>query len=91
MVPSHKEDVDGISSAPLIKATFKTKSVIVLVDYAKMFHPKFAEIGYRATERRIDRFFVCDLGLSKKNERKFLEIVGKIVSSGVQSNIYRPP
>lgn len=30
---SHKEDVDGLSSAALIKAAFKVSSVI-LVDYA---------------------------------------------------------
>ena len=79
---SHKEDVDGISSAALIKAVFKTKSVIVLVDYANIIQNLQKLALSSATERRTDRFFVCDLGLSKKNERKFLEIVGKIVSSG---------
>src|SRR5918912_354915 len=79
---SHKEDVDGISSASLIKAAFKTKSVVVLVDYANIILNLQKLALSSATERRIDRFFVCDLGLSKKNEQKFLEIVGKIVSSG---------
>lgn len=80
---SHKEDVDGISAAALIKAAFKTKSVTVfLVDYANVI-PNLQKLAFSsATEKRIDRFFICDLGLSKKNEQRFLETVGKIVSSG---------
>jgi RecJ-like exonuclease len=78
---SHREDVDGISSAALIKSAFKTKSV-VLVDYANIITSlqKFAESS--SMENRIDKLFICDLGLSKKNEQKFTEIVGKIISKG---------
>ena len=35
---SHKEDVDGISSAILIKGAFKTKSTILL-DYSLISSP----------------------------------------------------
>src|SRR5437763_1026047 len=55
---SHKEDVDGISSAALIKAAFKTKSVIILVDYANIILNLQKLALSSATERRIDRFFI---------------------------------
>jgi RecJ-like exonuclease len=78
---SHKEDVDGISSAALIKAAFKTKSII-LVDYANII-PKLQDLAASyLSETEIERIFICDLGLSKKNEQKFVDIVGKIISNG---------
>jgi RecJ-like exonuclease len=79
---SHKEDVDGISSAALIKAAFKSKPVIVLVDYANIVHNLQKLALSSSVEGKVDRFFVCDLGLSKKNEQKFLEVIGKIISKG---------
>src|SRR5919202_1915965 len=79
---SHKEDVDGISSAALIKAAFKSKPVIVLVDYANIVHNLQRLALSSSVEGKVDRFFVCDLGLSKKNEQKFLEVIGKIISKG---------
>jgi single-stranded-DNA-specific exonuclease len=78
---SHKEDVDGISSAALIKAAFRAKSV-VLVDYSNIIST-LEKVALSITmEQRIDRLFVCDLGLSKKNEQKFIDILGAIVSKG---------
>jgi RecJ-like exonuclease len=81
---SHKEDVDGVSSAALIKAAFRSKSVI-LVDYANVIAnlEELAAIS-SAPKNRIQRIFVCDLGLSKKNEQKFIDIVGKIISNGTK-------
>lgn len=69
---SHKEDVDGIASAALVKAAFGATSVI-LSDYPSLI-PRLEKI----VEKKIDKLFVCDLGLSKRNEEKFAEILGRI-------------
>src|ERR671931_2008988 len=78
---SHKEDVDGISSAALIKAAFRAKSV-VLVDYSNIISNLEKLALSNNTQQKIDRVFVCDLGLSKKNEQKFIDIIGTIISNG---------
>lgn len=69
---SHKEDVDGIASAALVKAAFNATSII-LSDYPSLI-PRLEKL----VEKKIDKLFVCDLGLSKRNEEKFAEILGKI-------------
>jgi single-stranded-DNA-specific exonuclease len=69
---SHKEDVDGLASAALVKAVFNATSVI-LSDYPSLI-PRLE----RLMENKIDKLFVCDLGLSKRNEERFVEILGKI-------------
>src|SRR5262245_3743255 len=77
---SHKEDVDGISSAALIKAAFKVKSVI-LVDYANMIKIlENIQNDLQNLETKIEHLFLCDLGLSKKNESTFLDILRSILS-----------
>jgi single-stranded-DNA-specific exonuclease len=82
---SHREDVDGLSSAALIKAAFKAKSVI-LVDYSNLISnlQKLIEslTLSSSSERLFDRVFICDLGLNKKNEKKFIDILGKLISKG---------
>jgi single-stranded DNA-specific DHH superfamily exonuclease len=78
---SHKEDVDGISSAALIKAAFRIKSVI-LVDYSNLISSLEKVAVSDPGKRRIDRVFLCDLGLSKRNEQRFLDIIGTIISNG---------
>jgi single-stranded-DNA-specific exonuclease len=78
---SHKEDVDGISSAALIKAAFRAK-YILLVDYSNIISNLQKLALYNTMEQKFDRLFVCDLGLSKKNEEKFIDIMGKIISKG---------
>jgi single-stranded-DNA-specific exonuclease len=88
---SHREDVDGLSSASLIKAAFDTVSVM-LVDYSSLITKLEKIVSLSSNEpsnafsktkyKAVDRLFICDLGLSKKNERKFIEIVEKIVSNG---------
>ncbi len=77
---SHKEDVDGICSAALLKGAFDI-SKIILVDYANLISnlEKIAAIF-----DKIEKLFICDLGLSKKNERKFTELLQTIVCKGVQ-------
>lgn len=76
---SHKEDVDGILSAVLIKSAFDV-STILLVDYPTILSSlhKLA-----SSEQRFDQIFVSDLGLSKKNELDFIKIVEKLIGAGV--------
>jgi RecJ-like exonuclease len=77
---SHKEDVDGICSATLVKAAFDI-STVILVDYANLISKleKFV-----AAVDSIEKLFICDLGLSKKNEQKFTELLDKIASAGTE-------
>jgi RecJ-like exonuclease len=77
---SHKEDADGVCSAALIKAAFDAQKVI-LVDYANLIS-KLEKVA--ASDSKIEQLFVCDLGLSKKNEQRFVELLGKIVSDGAE-------
>jgi single-stranded-DNA-specific exonuclease len=82
---SHREDVDGLSSAALIKAAFKAKSII-LVDYSNLISnlQKLIESSSSSSDsqRMFDKIFICDLGLSKKNEKNFIDILGKLISNG---------
>jgi single-stranded-DNA-specific exonuclease len=77
---SHKEDADGICSATLIKAAIGVQKVI-LVDYANMIE-KLEKVAI--SDGKIDELFICDLGLSKKNEQKFVELLEKIVAAGTK-------
>jgi single-stranded-DNA-specific exonuclease len=77
---SHKEDVDGICSAALIKAAFDISKVI-LVDYANLIS-RLEKVA--AMLDKIEQLFVCDLGLSKKNEQKFAELLQRIASTGAE-------
>src|SRR5688572_1047374 len=109
---SHREDVDGILSAALIKAVSKTKRIqIVLADYANIIS-KLQKISAAASDEdsnksnnnsgsisptststststtttvsigigKPQRLFICDLGLSKKTEDKFLGLLKEIIS-----------
>lgn len=78
IVMSHKEDVDGLCSAALASAAFNASSVI-LSDYPSLI-PKLEKLA----GKKIDRLFICDLGLSKRNEQKFVELLAKIVSAGAK-------
>lgn len=75
---SHKEDVDGLSSAALVKAAFNTDQTI-LSDYPSLI-PKLE----RLSENKVDRLFICDLGLSKRNEQRFVELLSKMASAGTE-------
>jgi len=77
---SHKEDVDGICSATLIKAAFEISRTI-LVDYANLIS-KLDKVV--AMVDKIEHMYVCDLGLSKKNEQKFAQLLDKITTSGAE-------
>jgi len=79
---SHKEDVDGILSAVLIKAAFHAKTII-LVDYPTIISSldRLANADFLPT---LDRIFISDLGLSKKNEGEFVASISKIISNGAK-------
>jgi single-stranded-DNA-specific exonuclease len=78
---SHKEDVDGICSAALVKAAASDISKVILVDYANLIS-RLEKVA--ATLDKIEQLFICDLGLSKKNEHKFAEVLRRIVSTGTE-------
>jgi RecJ-like exonuclease len=79
---SHKEDVDGILSAVLIKAAFNADT-IVLTDYQNVIS-NLDRFTSAELLPKLNRIFISDLGLSKKNEDEFLEIIGKITSSNIK-------
>jgi single-stranded-DNA-specific exonuclease len=77
---SHKEDVDGVASAALAKAAFAAHTVI-LSDYPALI-PKLEKLAN--SEKKIDNLMICDLGLSKKNEQRFVELLSRIVGNGAK-------
>ncbi len=78
---SHKEDVDGISSAVLIKTAFKVNTVI-LVDYTNMIKTLRSMVSSIFNSlTKIDHLFICDLGLSKKNENEFVQILKEMIEA----------
>jgi RecJ-like exonuclease len=78
VVMSHKEDADGLCSAALVSAAFNANSV-VLSDYPSLI-PKLE----RLASKKIDRLFICDLGLSKRNEQQFVDILSKMTAAGTK-------
>jgi RecJ-like exonuclease len=125
---SHREDVDGILSAVLIKTALKAKQTqTILADYANILS-KLQKISNMASISRAplsgasdlnsdqlgvatnlssasqqrtsfatenasknndnktkpQRLFICDLGLSKKTQDKFLSLVQEIISKGIK-------
>lgn len=75
---SHKEDVDGISSAILIKILFNP-SFLFLSDYSHLPY-LLSKIEEFAMKNEIKKLYICDLGLSKKNENQFINTLGKLIS-----------
>lgn len=66
---SHKEDADGISSAALIRQAFGGDSI--LVDYPGQMEA----IQQIASDEKVKSLYICDLGLSKKNQDEFVELM----------------
>ena len=115
---SHREDVDGLSSAALVKSAFKN-CYIILLDYSNLIR-HLKRISYlisasaesiasgslnteahkanvrkvgdddkagkarsiKQKSRKNKRLIICDLGLNKKNESAFVEVLGEIASNG---------
>jgi len=69
---SHKEDTDGISSAALIRQAFGGDTV--LVDYPGQME----SLEKIASDDKLKTLFICDLGLSKKNQDEFVQILTKL-------------
>jgi len=66
---SHKEDADGISAAALIQQAFGSESF--LVDYPEQMDV----LQMIAADKTLKSLYICDLGLSKKNQDMFVEIL----------------
>jgi RecJ-like exonuclease len=66
---SHKEDADGISSAALIRQAFGGDSI--LVDYPGQMEALRQVI----TDEKLKSLYICDLGLSKKTQDEFVELL----------------
>jgi RecJ-like exonuclease len=77
---SHKEDADGISSAALIRQAFGGDSV--LVDYPGQMEA----LEQIASDDKLKTLYICDLGLSKKNQDQFVEILTTLRKKKVAVN-----
>ena len=69
---SHKEDADGISSAALIRQAFGGDAV--LVDYPGQMEA----LNQAASNEKLKSLFICDLGLSKKTQDEFIDIMATL-------------
>jgi len=69
---SHKEDADGISSAALIREAFGGDSV--LVDYPGQMDA----LESIKNDEKLKTLFICDLGLSNKNQDDFVKILSEL-------------
>ena len=66
---SHQEDADGISSAALIKQVFGGDTI--LVDYPSMMDT----LESLRNDEKLKRLFICDLGLNKKTNDDFVDLL----------------
>ena len=66
---SHKEDADGISSAALIRQAFGGDAI--LVDYPSQMDA----IQAMVLDKKLKSLYICDLGLSKKTQDTFVDIM----------------
>ena len=66
---SHKEDADGISSAALIRQAFGGDAI--LVDYPGQMEA----LQQVVQDEKLKSLYICDLGLSKKTQDEFIEIM----------------
>lgn len=80
---SHKEDVDGIASAMLVNRLFHPKSV-ALVDYGNMIAELERIVQTISHNNQLGQVFICDLALSRKNEKEFVEVIRKFVAEGIK-------
>ncbi len=69
---SHKEDADGISSAALIREAFGGDSI--LVDYPGQMDA----LESLKNNEKLKTLFICDLGLSNKNQDEFVQILSEL-------------
>jgi len=69
---SHREDADGISSAALIKQAFGGETI--LTDYPGMMD----DMEPLRSDEELKELYICDLGLNKKNESDFVEMLTQL-------------
>ena len=69
---SHKEDADGISSAALIREAFGGDTI--LEDYPGMMDA----LEKIKNDDKLAKLFICDLGLSNKNQDEFVQILTEL-------------
>jgi len=69
---SHKEDCDGISSAALIRQAFGGDAI--LVDYPGQMEA----LNQVVLDEKLKSLFICDLGLSKKTQDEFIDLMAKL-------------
>ena len=69
---SHKEDCDGISSAALIRQAFGGDSI--LVDYPGQMEA----LNQVVLDEKLKSLFICDLGLSKKTQDEFIDLMSRL-------------
>ena len=69
---SHKEDCDGISSAALIRQAFGGDSM--LVDYPGQMEA----LNQVVLDEKLKTLFICDLGLSKKTQDEFIDLMSRL-------------
>ena len=75
---SHREDADGISSAALIKQAFGGETI--LVDYPGMMD----SMEPLRTDQKLKELYICDVGLNKKNESDFVELLTQLRKRSVK-------
>lgn len=66
---SHKEDADGISSAALVRQAFGGDAI--LVDYPGQMEA----LNQVVLDEKLKSLYICDLGLSKKTQDEFIDIM----------------
>ena len=69
---SHREDTDGISCAALIKQAFGGETI--LTDYPGMMD----DMESLRHDESLKELYICDLGLNKKNECDFVELLSQL-------------
>src|SRR3989337_709181 len=69
---SHKEDADGISSAALIREAFGGDTI--LEDYPGLMDA----LEKIKNDEKIKQLFICDLGLSNKNQDEFVQVLSEL-------------
>ena len=69
---SHKEDADGISSAALIRQAFGGDAI--LVDYPGQMEA----LQQVVLDEKLKSLYICDLGLSKKTQDEFIDIMATL-------------
>jgi len=69
---SHKEDCDGISSAALIRQAFGGDAM--LVDYPGQMEA----LNRVVLDEKLKTLFICDLGLSKKTQDEFIDLMSRL-------------